>query len=84
MQQNVVDLKGLYNYDEFDKIITFLKGAKLESLNTNNIISKTITKLQQIEQPEKIGELILIFSKYKIDVFINELKEGLRILITMK
>jgi hypothetical protein len=82
MQQNVVDLKELYNYDEFDKIITYLRDAKLESIGSN-IISKTITKLHQIENPEKLVEVLVIFAKYKLEVFINEIKEGIRILCSM-
>jgi hypothetical protein len=83
MQQNAVDLKELYNYDEFDKMITYLSGTKLESIGSN-IISKTLTKLHQIEKPDKIVELVMVFAKYKLDVFVNEIKEGLRILSSMK
>jgi hypothetical protein len=80
-----VDLNEYYNYDEFDKIIAFLRKSKLENLNLgNNILSKTLTKLQQVEKPDKIFELVHIFANYPINVFPNELKESLRILISMK
>jgi hypothetical protein len=80
-----VDLKGLYNYDEFDKIITYLKQTKLETIaNQGSIISKTLTKLQQIENPDKIVDILLIIANYKQNVFINELKEGIRILTSMQ
>ena len=81
MQTQNVDLKELYNYDEFDKIIEYLKEIRLESFGNSNIIYKTITKLQQLENIEKIKEIILIIAKYKINVLDSELKEGLKILI---
>ena len=81
MQTHNVDIRELYNYDEFDKIIEYLKETRLESFGNSNIIYKTITKLQQLENMDKIKEILLIIAKYKINVLESELKEGLKILI---
>ncbi len=81
MQTHNVDIREFYNYDEFDKIIKYLKEIRLESFGNSNIIYKTITKLQQLENIEKIKEILFIIAKYEINVLQSELKEGLKILI---
>ncbi len=81
MQTHNVDIRELYNYDEFDKIIEYLKEIRLESFGNSNIIYKTITKLQQLENIEKLKDILFIIANYKINVLVSELKEGLKILI---
>ena len=81
MQTHNVDIKELYNYDEFDKMIAFLKETRLETIGNSNIILKTIIKLQQLDIIDKIKEILYVIANYKINVLESELKEGLKILI---
>lgn len=77
-------LKEFYENEDFDKMITFLRDVKLESLAQNNILSKTFNLLENKADFNKIIEILRIIAKYKISIFEYEMKEGIRILINSR
>ena len=77
-----VSLKDLYENEEYDRLITYLKDTKLETIGQTYILSKLFTVLEQKNKLETLIEILYLIANYKINVFDYELKEGIRILIS--
>jgi hypothetical protein len=84
MQTHNVDIRELYNYDEFDQILTYLKETRLETIVNTTILNKTLTKLQQLDHYDKIRQFVTIIANYQINVLESEMKEGIRLMIKNK
>ncbi len=79
-------IRDLLEKEEFEKIISYIKSSKLETLSTsaNNAIFRVFLKLETYHNYNKIIELLNIIAKYEIDVLKYEFKEGVKILINSK
>jgi hypothetical protein len=84
MQTHNVDIRELYNYDEFDKILVYLKETRLETIGNSTILNKTLTKLHQLDHYDKIKLFVTVIANYKINVLESELKDGIRLMINNK
>ena len=77
-------LKDFYDNDDFDRMISYLKETKLETIGPTNVLSKTFSIFERKAQWGKLIYMLTIIAKYKINVFDYEMKEGIRILISAK
>lgn len=80
----MAELSDFYKNEEYEKVVDYIKKARLETLKVTYIMSKIFGKLHEKNKVEELYYILFSIANYDINVMNDELTEGLRLLLSAR